>query len=330
MSDPFTDPTTDGFELFKTANLNELLLAYSERRQALGQSAVGNIGDYNTDASKTSLWSDMQEWIEANLTSFVDHTQEPFTGQATFPTFDLSTFRSAAGLNANGFRREPAGTWDGFDAIPYQYGIQQDYDMIWWWTYDDLQKAFSTLRWTEHTTGFTQAVNEESLGAGPYFSNPNCAAGYAAANAVYAADSWSSFPTNDVYYCVAPIWYSSGQYGYLPNRRRGSGQVTNVSTALDSKLRMYGLPSYYPGWLVGVATWYDIDSLGAQQDKLLFMNEEVTASKNATRISPLFDPSSINPYFQAGVNCSNQQVYNIRINRSEVRWLYNWEFTNEN
>lgn len=328
MSVPFTDPTVEDFEIFKTSNVNQLLNAYNERREVLGQSAVGTIGDYTTEASKTSLWSGMQEWIESNCVNFVDHTQDPFTGLATFPKFTLSSFRAAAGLHADGFRRVPSGIWDGTGVAPYQYGIQQHYDLIWWWTYQDLQDAFSTLRWTEETSGFTQAINENLFGQGPYPSNLVCPTGFAIANAIYAASSWIPWASNDVYRVHAPLYQSPpGTYNYVPSRQRGAAQVVGLDTVRASKLRVYFLPRvsiYAPP-----PTFYDIDNLGMQDGKLYYF-EEMPLSSAASRTSSLFDPTANNPYLNAGVNCSNQQVYTIHVDRFDVKYTYNWEFTNEN
>ena len=52
----------------------EIILAYSERRQCVGDSAIDDLeaGDVKQD---TTFWRGMQDWCESKCTSYVDHTQ---------------------------------------------------------------------------------------------------------------------------------------------------------------------------------------------------------------------------------------------------------------
>jgi len=146
MSTPFTSPANATWQ----ALLDELVLAYSERRQALSQSAYTAADDRDVQAA--SYWTTLQGWIETNCLSFIDHVSGPLTGDNTaFLYFTLATFRAAAGLHADGFRRST-------DGSSFSYGQMQPGDIIGPWIFEDLQKAFSVLRWrllTFTTPSFT-------------------------------------------------------------------------------------------------------------------------------------------------------------------------------
>ena len=132
---------------------NELVLAYSERRQTLGQSAVDPLTAGVSGFDKT-LCLAMQEWCEANCTSFIDHVSGPLNaGSTDFLYFTLATWRAAAVLHADGFRRrvEP----DDVDS----YGTIEVGDARGDWCFEDLQKGFSALRWTKTTGGNAVTLN---------------------------------------------------------------------------------------------------------------------------------------------------------------------------
>lgn len=141
MSTPFTTCTNAIDFLQHPDRMNEVQLAYSERRQALGQSSQSPLAT-NTDVQAASLFSSWQSWIESNCTSFIDHVNGPLNGDSTdFLYFTLATFRAAAGLNADGFRRTT-------DLENWLYGTAQGDDYAGCWLIEDIHKTFSTLKWT--------------------------------------------------------------------------------------------------------------------------------------------------------------------------------------
>jgi len=83
---------------------------------------------------------------------YVDHANGPLTtNHAAFLYFTVATWREAAGLNTNGFRRatEQGG---GFS-----YGHAQAGDIIGSWIYEDLQNGYSTLQqvvWANYTVEY--------------------------------------------------------------------------------------------------------------------------------------------------------------------------------
>lgn len=137
MSGVFTSPYSAGVT-WQTL-LDELLRVYSEHRQVLGQSAYTLSA--GKDVSARSYWVTLQKWLEGNCVNFVHHNDAP-------NMFSLATWRAAAGLNANGFRRAVA--WDGASDPEWAYGFMQTGDVIGPWVFEDIQKGLDALRWTRY------------------------------------------------------------------------------------------------------------------------------------------------------------------------------------
>jgi len=134
VSTPFTTPAGQSWQTL----LSEITLAYSERRQAIGQSAY--TPEAVRDVQSSAYWRTLQGWLESNCTSFIDHVNGPLTDAGdAFLYFTLATWRAAAGLNANGFRRSPL-------AGGTAYGQMQIGDAIGGWIFEDLQRGFGALR----------------------------------------------------------------------------------------------------------------------------------------------------------------------------------------
>lgn len=153
MSVAFTTPT--GEVLQSLAFWNEIQLAYSERRQAIGQSAAAAFAE---DAYWQSLamFQGWQNWIEDNCVSFEN------VGWPWSIPYTLETFRTAAGLNSDGFSRyDMSGNLLG-------YGVAQENDAIVANTILEIQNAFSTLytSLTELSTIFPEIQTGEPRGCG--------------------------------------------------------------------------------------------------------------------------------------------------------------------
>jgi len=152
MSVAFTT-LSSGDNAQSLAMANELILAYSERRQALGETAISALvaGD---NAQDKTLWLEMQNWLETNCTSFIDHINGPLnSGETNFLYFTKATWQAAAGLNISevdgeSFRRIPEGVeWDG-ETAPETYGHIAAGDIRGPWCFEDLQKGFGALKKT--------------------------------------------------------------------------------------------------------------------------------------------------------------------------------------
>ena len=134
MSIPFT--SVSGATLAQL--LSEITLAYSERRQAIGQSA------YIPELRKVqpaAYWRVFQNWLEANIAAFIDWKNGPLDkDRRNYLYFTLAAWRAAAGLNAAGFRRLP------YSASSFQYGVMQVNDAIGHWVFEEIQRGLGALR----------------------------------------------------------------------------------------------------------------------------------------------------------------------------------------
>jgi hypothetical protein len=154
MSQPFTNPTGATWQ----ALLDEITLAYSERRQVLGQSAYTFVENRNVQSA--AYWRMYQEWLEANCTSFVDYVNGPLNASGDeFLYFTLSTWRAAAGINASGFKRSIDGV--------VSYGHMQQGDDIGEWVFTEIQNGLSVMRNTcEHQTSITGKYRQKLISFG--------------------------------------------------------------------------------------------------------------------------------------------------------------------
>jgi len=83
---------------------------------------------------------------------FIDYTQAidgGFNGQE-IPKYDLASFRVAAGLHVDGYRRATdwPTDWTNPADTAYSHGPMEAGDIIGPWVFDDLQNALAALRWT--------------------------------------------------------------------------------------------------------------------------------------------------------------------------------------
>jgi len=141
MSQPFTNPTGATWQTL----LNEITLAYSERRQAIGLSAY--TPTVNRDVQKAAYWSDLQVWLEIYCTLFIDFDNGPLTdAEDDYLFWTVDNWRAAAGIHQNGFRRK----YGPKEALVTAFGQMQSGDAIGPWIFEDLQKGFGALRWTAY------------------------------------------------------------------------------------------------------------------------------------------------------------------------------------
>ena len=186
MSTPFTTPAGQTWQVL----LTELTTAYSERRQAISQSAYT---PELRNVQSSAYWRTLQGWLELNCTSFIDHVNGPLNLAGTgFLYFTLETWRAAAGLNADGFRRSPL-------AGGIAYGRMQEGDAINAPIFEDLQKGFAALRWSIESV--TMIWNDKnSLVKSPAWDNSE------AAGTVAQAGSENEFPSL--------AWQKGSHYSY--------------------------------------------------------------------------------------------------------------------
>jgi hypothetical protein len=119
------------------------------------------------DIQVSSFIGGIQSWLETNCVSFLDHSAGPLDDARTgFRLFTLATWRAVAGIT--GFRR--ASDWDGEnDPTWLAEGTAQKGDILGPWIFEDLQKAFSALRWTLYdSTAYTGYGMSGEGGDPPY------------------------------------------------------------------------------------------------------------------------------------------------------------------
>lgn len=211
-SAPFTT-ISNGDDLQALSLLNELQLAYSERRQAIGQSAA-DLLEAGQDLQAVSLWSGWQDWVEDNVASWLDYeagSGGDFTGLASLPVLDLARLRTLAGLPEDGFRRVPGDDWpedwtDNEDPA-FEYGPCESGDIIGPWLWVDLQRAFSALRWTTYCARAWITAYPPGATRDVTTTNASCSAAYAANVAAWTSPVWGSGGANPFAYAeVSAGW----------------------------------------------------------------------------------------------------------------------------
>jgi hypothetical protein len=265
-----------------TARANEILLAYSERRQCVGDSAIDPL-EAGGNAQDTAFWRGMQEWIESECSGFVNHTVA-IEGEESVTMFTLSTFRYVAGLHADGFRR--ATEWNGVDDPTWEYGTIEAGDIRGPWIFEDLQKAFDALRWT-----ITNASNEDQhlyqkSTNGDYKESYSAAVSDAVAN---WPSSWTDFgtETGQVYFMASAfnafIGEDEYQVGFSSTYKPAyvSGIPNHINSARDviclwstCQWDAYGMEWAEDAWFIAGAVGSTND------DELLFEFDEYDLPSN--------------------------------------------------
>lgn len=275
---------------------NEIITAYSECRQCVGDSAVaalvagGNVQD-------TAFWNDMQDWVEANCVYFVD--DDSFSTATEYANvnaiaYTLASFRTEAGI-ASGFRRATSWptNWTNYADAAYSYGPIQSGDIVGPWIYEDLQKAFDALRWT-------YAGGLESVFIFPLLSNPtktplslsysNVASGVGTSSSEASAldaynaavVDWSTGTSILVfafYYVAAYTLESAGGWSGGVLREQADADFSAIPTHLAHAAEGY----YFPGDVAAQFDGFDdLDSTGMIEQKM-FSKQSFTSATTATR-----------------------------------------------
>ena len=319
MSTAFTVPTAGGYIPWRLTEANEIRLAYSERRQAIGQSAAANWTTFDKPLLYTT-WRDIQTWCESYCTSFVDHSQT-IAGAASVPVYTLGTFRTAAGLNAAGFRRVTS--WDGTGTPTFSYGLAQIEDLDGYWIREDLISALSALWWSTH-----QVLGDGTAARTAWIQQNNCSMGYDAAIAWWAANGWGAPEAACMYRAAAEVSvYGGWQWTIVAGRAKGTSTLSGISTCRPCSAELYLMPIVIPFGVSpfqGGFAFNDIDGLGMSQDQL-WLYETWAEATLASRTSAVLGDIAECPLVTAGVNCSNQAKIGLQVIWSY--WVNKWNFT---
>lgn len=322
MSTPFTSPADSSWQEM----LDEITLAYSERRQALGQAAY--IPTDDKDVQAAAYWSSLQSWLETYCLSFIDHVSGPLNPAGTaFLYFTLATFHSAAGLNASGFRRVPEEVeWDGINDPVWSYGLMQAGDIIGPWILEDLQAAFSALKWTLLNGTWTDKGENsvrEALGTGSPF------AGDWDQKKLQAETTWDAGGEGPIYSVVSPQVWSDGLWWFYGGRYNAA--LVRAYFYPTVVLPASFCPRAIDLYLIGVANGV-LDFNGDDIPAVLTVIDSVAETMNA--IDAVF--SMIGEVPKNGtypIWCDKPLVQDVHSTRGYIATLYNlikWNFTNQN
>jgi len=382
MSTAFTSPSSWFLFGHSLAGANEIVLAYSERRQALGQSAVdplakglgytidpdsndpdivridaGTINAYqcaetwktvtNNDyiyvkgifrtangtieagasipandddyiyyglyrftvtggvatlqstihnftadsAQDKTLWLEMQNWLEANCTSFVDHVNGPLNDAGTdFRYFTLATWQAAAGLNVSAgdgesFRRKVEPT-DAYSYGHIQAGdLRQDIAV-----FEDLQKGFGALKWTAHTSHTHPATGNYKASSAETYYFHDCSEARQDIIGKWPVDG-SVSSTFYFVYATLFIYSAGGWWDWRGScyRHKSAISIISLPTFIDRSVDVY---------IKATATGFDYDNTGLGTSFSLY--ESISSSRIATVTTAQFNTGDTCPFLISG------------------------------
>ena len=259
MSAPFTEPTSDWSKL---SVINELVRAVYERTGGAMADPAYPVTD-GADVQKRSFWRNMQIYLDSYSLRYLDISQMSggsFDGvQAAFPyvfpggsgyhirypSYTEATWRAAAGMSPNGWRR----TTDG---ISFEYGLMAEDDAIGPWIVEDLVRGVNALRWCYASSLATDYIRY----IGGYGDHASCASTLSANLASWAEHTLGSNPG-------APeerIEYHINEFGhYLTTERSGTEHTIQPAIwVYGSKVGLnYRVQGYVVPW-----TFQTFDDLG--------------------------------------------------------------------
>jgi len=305
MSTTFTK-IIDGLDWTNVSFLDEIINAYDERAQAIPTSNIPYPIVAGTDIQNKYIWAGIQAWLETNCVNYVNHTLTLNGLTATDFAFTLTTWRAVAGLDSSGFRR--ATNWDPLTNVwtnlsdpmytPAQgggFGNMVAGDIIGPWIIDDLQKAFTALKWT-----FADAYNSTSnvrKGFENGVSYADCDTAYASGYNVFVNDAWSN-TYGVIYVCYAEGYYMGGKYGFGAGRVRGAPKIDSIPVFCQHSTDFYLIPEKYG------ATFASDPAFPLQDGKLYFIESFAEALASSVTATIVGDTETV-PLDVLNINCLN-------------------------
>ena len=320
VSSPFT--TISGtIDLQNLALVQELHLAYSERKQADGSAAATPLVA-GQDIQAVSLWSTWQQWVEDECNyskPWRDYSQNggDFSGMEWPPEMTVSIMRALAGLHADGFRRVAGESWPtdwtDNDDPAYSYGIIQAGDIIGPWLWVDLQRAFSTFRMRTLASAF--------IGSSRYYSKTSSASDATYATAAAAQDAawpagWSAGAA-----AFAASASVQGSYNVQGDRAKSEHDFSCPLTQCVN-VDLYGSL----GIAGGTGAYVDIDGFGDGEGNLHLFD---SVASNAGTLH--MGGTATNPHPLSGWTDSNPGYGGIEVAVSSLTALsvVTFDFTNQ-
>jgi hypothetical protein len=221
--------------------VNEIEIARSERYAALngGTPSSGQALAVGTNIQQYQFWTGQQTALQTFATNYVNHVTGPLNAnQTAILKWTVATWRAAAELNVNGFRRVTE--WDGVSTPSYSYGYAQAGDIIGPWLIEDLQNGYKALKWTNPSNSYISGSKRKSIGG----SRAECITNWETAD-------WGAL----VYAQHGVSAWSSVEYGYLAERHRTIRRVSFSNIERSLTIYMYASTGPYHG------TIYDFDNM---------------------------------------------------------------------
>lgn len=322
MSAAFT-AITAGSDLQDLDMINEIVKAYSERRQAIGQSAIDLLEEAD-DVQVYSLFHEIQDWLENYCPVFVNDGVA-IEGAAEVTLFDLASWRVAAGLNEDGFSRatvwEPDPTSPDWTVDPeFEYGNIVAGDILFApWIFDELQRGLSALKWTSEPAAPADWWQNQGGANG----TSSCTDVRNAAIANWDADAGSSGGGGNIYLVVALGYQSAGPTWHFGGTRIKIQSKLTAYTFRPSSCSVYGLGEAYMA-----VPFQDIDGLGIT-DGCLHLLETISESSDAARHTATIANTTTAPFVAAGVTCPVGTSWDgTGAQIREIHWIMKWNFTN--
>jgi len=312
-----------------------LVKSYSEHRQALGQSAYdyddtpGSGGDWVyrvpvpapgqiIHASRPGLQlafaiteiqnyidgitmdqdlaEEMQIWLEANCTSFIDHVDGPLTpARDAFLYFTLETWRAAAGIDGS-------------------------------WLPGDLEKGFNALLWTIKRASvaaiYGEVIREYKKALGV---DLDCETAKTECINIYNAAAWSpGYEISGATYAVAVHTYVSFSTNVWLVIRQRCKVILDDMPKIKRINELYALPSQV---VYGNAyDFVDLDNIGATLGKWL-LYDTLPESSETMQESDYFGDIATSPIDLAGLSCPINYVQKGMMFSGIHYAIQKWSFT---
>ena len=328
---------------------NEILIAFQERREVIGQSAsLINLAVKEVDAHWSPLtgssqgrpyWRYYQMLMqEVTRTGFIDWTKTNtgdrtgnWHGLSTDPvTWTESSFLTAAGI-PNGFRRATSwdpdtDDWTDYNDAMFSYGYIQPGDIFGPWIYADFQAALSVLDWTWMDSVSGSTFEQRNMDSRYVLSPNDCATAKAWGVAQWPLETWSSEGAS-LYYAYGYL-YQYRWWVHTAQRYRSLSGGTLPSTylpcAIDVYYRLVGGTIYPEPY-----QYNDIDGLGVNDNEFYFhetLPAITPAVANRTGLTKFGDYDA-SP--TAGITCYSGAWTTI-IKADKMMWILKWDYTHKN
>lgn len=334
----FTTVTTKADWIQNLDKINEIVLSYSERRQAIGDSAVAArvAGD---DAHAQSFWRGIQNWLEAECVHFVNDAVA-IAGESAVTMFTLATWRTAAGINASGFRRatvwEPDADAPDWTVDPeYAYGKIAVGDIYGPWILDDLQKGLAALKWTNAHLAASAANTDSNSHVFAGSGGNDCATDRGLCEDNYDA-GWGSTWGYAYYICIrwASSYYAippdAAFSGFSVERAKSAPKVTiPVISDVTCDWQLYVLPSKatkYDNFMPPV-TFVDLDAGGWVENELDLWDSGSGVSSSGIVADELSGTTTFPMDLTTAVNCPLGGDIFEGMQVTMVDWILKWNFS---